>query len=378
MHALVVSPIPSDPINQGNSARIGRFCELLQYHGYRVHFVYYGLEGLSPHQESVMRARWDWFHYVQPRISKKQTRSDGFGIDDYCGSELPAFIEHLQRSWRFDIAVINYVWSSRVAEAIRPETFSVIDTHDLFGGRQQLLQEQGVAPAWFFCSPQQEAMGLARANAAIAIQDAEALVLTGRVENQLFTIGHILPKSYLPVPARADRIRVGYLASGNPSNRLSFEELIECLKDRPDITDRFEFRIAGAIGQYVPNGQPGFVALGFVEDAVEFYRDVDLIININISGTGLKIKTVEALAHGMPIITTRDGMCGIATNCKGHLCDDLEELLDCLEAISGEDDLLRLRAESCIVFENYTKQQLANFRAMLDVANSHVIESRAS
>jgi len=80
----------------------------------------------------------------------------------------------------------------------------------------------------------------------------------------------------------------------------------------------------------------------------------------------------------MPIITTRDGMCGIVTDCADHLCDGLDELINCLELILGEDDLIRLRAKSCTVFEEYTKQQLANFRAMLDVANSHVIESRAS
>ena len=47
MRILVLSPIPSDPLNQGNSVRISRINELFQYFGHTVHFLYYGLEGLD-------------------------------------------------------------------------------------------------------------------------------------------------------------------------------------------------------------------------------------------------------------------------------------------------------------------------------------------
>ncbi|MBB2181208.1 glycosyltransferase [Gluconacetobacter tumulicola] len=375
MHALVVSPIPSNPVNQGNSARISRICELLQYHGYYVHFVYYGMEGIHPDQRKAMEDRWDSFHFVSPNISKAQTRFDGYGIDDYCGDELPEYIKQLQSIWQFDIAIINYVWMSRVADGILPETYSVIDTHDLFGGRHEVLQEQGVAPAWFFCSPEEEARGLSRADSVIAIQDVEAAVLSERFSGRIFTVGHILPQNFLPVRKISRKIRVGYIASDNPSNRISLEVFLKCLADRPSIANNFEFHIAGNISNRIRPDLPGFHLRGFIKEASDFYRDVDIIMNINISGTGLKIKTVEALSFGLPLITTRDGMCGIPSRYHFHLCADMTALLDCLAEVSTERSLANLRDASREVFNNYIRKQLSGFRGLLDAASSRNLET---
>ena len=45
MRVLIVSPIPSHPQEQGNSARIFALGKLLQSAGFIVHFLYYTLEG---------------------------------------------------------------------------------------------------------------------------------------------------------------------------------------------------------------------------------------------------------------------------------------------------------------------------------------------
>ncbi|QJU57620.1 glycosyltransferase family 4 protein [Sphingomonas sp. AP4-R1] len=373
MHALIVSPIPSDPIDQGNAARIGRFCEMLQYRGYQVHFVYYGMEGLTEHQRTAMMRRWDSFHYVQPRTDKRQTRADGFGLDDYCGEELAAYLVNLQELWTFDICIVNYIWASLAATVIRRQTFCAIDTHDLFGGRHQVLQAEGVAPTWFYCSPAEEGRGLDRADCVIAIQDEEAKILAERTARPVITIGHILPQNFLPARnGAAAPFIAGYMASDNPSNRRSLENLIEAVEARPTILEKLRFLIAGRIAHRIPHGKAGFTAIGFVLSRQNLYRQVDLLINPNVSGTGLKIKTVEALSHGMPFVTTRAGMCGIPSESSAHDTADAYALVDYLDRYINEpNSLAKMRHESAVIFDAYTSNQIAEFDRLLSMARSH-------
>jgi glycosyltransferase involved in cell wall biosynthesis len=50
---------------------------------------------------------------------------------------------------------------------------------------------------------------------------------------------------------------------------------------------------------------------GFVDDLEKLYDSLDIVINPVRCGAGLKIKNVEALTHGIPLITTSHGASGI-------------------------------------------------------------------
>jgi glycosyltransferase involved in cell wall biosynthesis len=363
---LVISPTPTDPPNQGNSVRIGRICELLQYQGYIVHFLYYGLEGLNPQQANTMRRRWDYFYYVAVEHSKSQTGVIGHNIDDFYGNELGNAISCLQKIWLFDIAIVNYVWMSASLEAIHPSTYRLIDTHDVFGGRQDALQMQGLAPTWFYCSEEEERKGLDRADGIIAIQSEEAEVLSGRTRKPIHIVGHVIPSNFLP-PRRvsAGPIRVGYMASDNPSNRLSLQALLDAAGDSKGILNGFEFIVGGLLSNRVPSGVSGFRRLGYIRESRNFYSMIDIVINPNVSGTGLKIKSVEALSYGKPLVSTADGMCGISTTEPAHLCKTVNDLISTLARLNDRNAANLLGAASREVFSSYQAAQVASFRRML-------------
>ena len=50
---------------------------------------------------------------------------------------------------------------------------------------------------------------------------------------------------------------------------------------------------------------------GFVPDIEQIYEDSDIIINPVRFGAGVKIKSIEALAHGRPLVTTTHGARGL-------------------------------------------------------------------
>jgi glycosyltransferase involved in cell wall biosynthesis len=68
----------------------------------------------------------------------------------------------------------------------------------------------------------------------------------------------------------------------------------------------------GWIGErWKPSEGEGIVAHGFRSDLDAVYRSIDIVINPVRYGAGLKIKTVEALGNGLPLVTSSEGARGL-------------------------------------------------------------------
>ena len=169
---LIVSPIPSHPQFQGNSARIYRLNRMFQLCGYQVHFLYFGMEGLSENQQRDMENQWDYFHFVQPQgPAAEPSFGDYFDIDDWYDNRVSDYVDKLCETWSFDVCVVNYVWFSKVLDVLPEQTYKVIDTHDVFGDRHIVAKEAGLEPVWFYTTKELEAYALERADLVLAIQD---------------------------------------------------------------------------------------------------------------------------------------------------------------------------------------------------------------
>jgi glycosyltransferase involved in cell wall biosynthesis len=72
--------------------------------------------------------------------------------------------------------------------------------------------------------------------------------------------------------------------------------------------------IAGGVGKHLPSAvmcPDDITVLGFVENLADAYRVADIVVNPVRSGTGLNIKSIEALGYGKPLLTTPSGCRGI-------------------------------------------------------------------
>jgi glycosyltransferase involved in cell wall biosynthesis len=79
--------------------------------------------------------------------------------------------------------------------------------------------------------------------------------------------------------------------------------------------------------------RPGIQFEWFVQDENEIYSKIDIVINPVRFGAGLKIKNLEALANGLPLVTTSHGSTGLAGG----------ENKAFLQADSVDEWLIRLR-----------------------------------
>ena len=108
----------------------------------------------------------------------------------------------------------------------------------------------------------------------------------------------------------------------------------------------------------------GIVLRGFVNDLQEIYRDSRVSVAPLLFGSGMKVKVLDAMARGMPTVTTSVGAEGIAVEHGRHLMvtDDPPAMADSIHTLLTDPELWeRLQQHSrALVAERYTWRQLFN------------------
>ncbi|MGL4759110.1 MAG: glycosyltransferase family 4 protein [Patescibacteria group bacterium] len=365
MNILWFSPTPSHPQNAGNRSRIFSLVKYFQNQGHHITFVYFSQEGNDAQTVSAMEAEWDQFQIIPfSGRNRQKSKGDLWGVDDWYEQAITENICALLRQKSFDVVFCEYIFQSKVLEFFPAKCIKVIDTHDRFGGRAELLKRNGIEPDFFYTTPEQEVIALNRADVVIAIQEEEAEYYRSITSAEVVVIGHVLEETTwqwsLPEITTEKRpLRIGYFGSGNSLNRKSINQFLEAYYENKELVFKSELILAGSICQNlkIPENIQATL-MGKIDQITDFYSAVDIAINPMIDGTGLKIKTIEALNFGVPIVSTVSGSDGLPVTAPFHLSENPQKLVSYLSNIYKHNQLSEIRQESLVVINNY-KNQLA-------------------
>jgi hypothetical protein len=208
--------------------------------------------------------------------------------------------------------VVEYVFLSACLDDLpAPRPLAVIDTHDVMHRRRATYATASVPLRWFHTTRAEEARGLARADLVLAISEEEADVFRGMVPDVL-TVPHA--RDVVPAPLDAAvAARVLYVASHNDLNVAAYEWLVTNVW--PAVRAAVPpaaLVVCGTIGEKLGPPPAGVVVRGAVESLAAEYASARVVVNPAPSGTGLPVKTVEALCHGRPVVATPAGAGDIA------------------------------------------------------------------
>jgi hypothetical protein len=191
-----------------------------------------------------------------------------------------------------------------------PGLFKVVDAHDVFSSKRVKVGQYGVDDGMGL-TPEIEAELLDRADLVLAIQAGEAEELRRLAPRRPvlvigpdFSIGQ--PRHICEDPV------VLMVGSANPMNAKGLHDFLRFAWPlvRTAIPGA-ELRIVGAVGKGVDPALPGVRAMGWMEDVEAAYTGSRVVINPAVAGTGLKIKTVEALCNQRPIVLWPSGVDGL-------------------------------------------------------------------
>lgn len=336
----MVTPTPTHPTNQGNRARVHQVASALRRHG-PVELLYYAVDGLDDGIVDAMRQAWDLVHIVTPDPFRPQRRLPShWAIDEWVAPSLMQAARTLAAATEYDVVLVNYVWCSWVLTAFAGRaTLRVLDTHDAFGDRHRRSRAAGMPAHWFYTTPAEEAAGLDRADLVLAIQPEEGRQFAAMTRATVAVIEYAPPPAFLAWRGDQPPLAVGYLGSGNPWNVETLRDFDRLLAARGVPADSLFLALGGVTRK--ATGLQVFQPAGEVEAVADAYAALDIVVNPMRGGTGFKVKTVEALAHGRVVLSTRDGGLGLEAVHPDLLHADAAALADRLLDLLGDPGRLR-------------------------------------
>lgn len=276
-----------------------------------------------------------------------------------------------------DILFCSYIFSSKLLEYIPGHILKIIDTHDKFGNRFEAMRERGIPSEFFSCTPEEEGAYLKRADIVIARREEEAEYFN-RVSGlkTAVTIPHFEEPKFIGRDFGGLKY-AGIVASPNFVNLRIIVDFIAALNNY--VNERpcpFIINIVGDIKnmihiQSLPVQQvfnkPYIRLHGFLPNLGEFYSKMDLIISPVTFGTGINVKSIEAMAYGLPLITTKCGSKGIDTDEPMHRHDNIEDIIKSLFTLANEPaGLNRLAAASRSIYGKFYDRSLRDFNSLFD------------
>ncbi|SHI90144.1 Glycosyltransferase involved in cell wall bisynthesis [Roseomonas rosea] len=367
MRCLVISPTPTHPQDAGNRQRIHALLSALRGFGHQVEFAFVQREAVVPEAIEAMRAAWDRLHLIPyDRTAESPSLGETFALDDWFPPALEEAIAALAQAGSYDLVLVEYVFLSRALELFPPGTLKLLDTHDVFADRHHRLEALGLPIGFFHTSSAEEARGLDRADLVLAIQDDERQAFEEVTESPVVTLG-FMPEVQPLSPAPHAALRIGYLGSGNPLNGHALARFLQALDAETLPALGAEMRVAGGASRFAGPARPGLLPMGGVGSPADFYRGIDLVVNPHEGGTGLKIKTVEALAYGLPVIGTAEAFRGLGARAAFHAAPDAAAVAALARRWAREPRFRReVARESAALAARYAREvrrQLAPFRS---------------
>lgn len=370
MKVLVFSSAPTAPLAAGNSARVKSVCLQLKRLGHEVHFIYFDHQSrMTPDQALEMRAQWDGFYYIPFRGRQSNPEGLAWRADDWFQDDIGVHVNIIASTIKPDVVICNYAFHSKIFDYFGSDVIKVLDTHDAFTNRHKMLDDAGLPRAFYYTTLEQEAIQLRRADICLAIQDREATFFRSITSSAVFTVGHLVEKIDACQRMSSGPLRVGYIGSGNHLNVASIREFIKLASIHLQRGD-FCLTVAGGVCSHLDQ-TAGLELLGPIAELQDFYSNIDIVINPMTRGTGLKIKTVEALQHGVPILCTACGSEGLNAISPAHNLSDSREVIAFLLRLDADrSQVTELAEQSRSLFARYQAEQQDEFARLFTSQDS--------
>lgn len=330
---LIISPTQTHPSNAGNRVRILNFVERLrQMFHVEIWFLYIDLDGTVTEETLSYWGNNIVVYHSEKDMStpKKRTLIDrvllklrlmnyeqwdyNFHIDDCFDDQILNLCKEMHLRHNFAAVLVEYVFMSKAFTVFSSKVKKIIDTHDCFTDRYKIYPVvNGKRPyRWFSTHLYDEKKALNRADAVISIQEEEARFFRSITPREVLTVGHLFHDASLSEQPHYCGERILIFASDNVINVDAYHFFTTEVWPRVLLRlPACQLVVAGKICRVIQSTDNSVILFGEVAETSDAYRGVSLSVNPMQYGSGLKIKTLESLTMGVPVVSTAHGAIGL-------------------------------------------------------------------
>ena len=359
---LIFNPLPTFPLQQGSSRRTWNLINEIRKNNYRIHMVYYGAYRNNKNTYLKLEQHFDSLTIIEKNTEFKRRNGKNYYIDDLYEEGLGEQVATICKNLEIDIVLCNYVFHSKVLDYLPKNIYKMIDTIDIFTDKYKTED-------WYSFSAEDEAKGLDRADLVIAIQDQEKKYFEKISKSQVITIKHIDEPKFTEKNYKEPKI-IGILSSGHKQDLLAMQIFLKEFKKFTAKHPSYDIQlhIGGKICDKLSPSEVNsdkIKLLYLVNDLDVFYNSLDIVCSIPLDGTGLKIKTIEALSYGLPLLATQCASEGIDSTSEFHQCSTIQEMFLRLEDLIGNKiPLQQLSQLSKELFLTYVEKNNKNLQSI--------------
>ncbi|MEQ6250807.1 glycosyltransferase [Sulfitobacter sp. HNIBRBA3233] len=208
-----------------------------------------------------------------------------------------------------DAVIFEYLTVGYIADVCPPETATILDMHDVMSSRTINMRMAGLRASIELDVPTEREL-LAGFDAVMAISSEDVDFCQNKLE-----LEDVL---YVPhaVAARSrnrfgDGSRMLFVGANSAPNVTGLRWFIDQVM--PLLEERMVLHVVGDVcNAFVDRASSRIVLHGRQDDLDAHFDAADISVNPVFVGGGLKIKCVDALAAGLPCVTTVEGAAGLA------------------------------------------------------------------
>ncbi|WP_293305020.1 glycosyltransferase [Pedobacter sp. UBA5917] len=204
----------------------------------------------------------------------------------------------------YDYIFINYAsWATLVDNNhLTKKAITVIDTHDFITA--QLQKKVNIGQSF-----KEEIRRISLFDIALAISVEEQYIFSQFCKNRVALAPMMLDKPENQNATEEKPFDLIYVASDNIHNQKSANWFFS--KVYPLLPGNIQICIIGQINEHLSIKAPNVIAVNFAEDLSTYYQNAKVALCPMLTGTGTKIKVVEALSYGLPIVCNTRGIDGL-------------------------------------------------------------------
>lgn len=264
----------------------------------------YGLSKKPPLSDVFGYLRYALGNIIFRKILKIGTA----GLADFSSFFRQRKFDAILKAEDYDYIIVSYAyWANLIRDnALVKQSKIIIDTHDWLTAQDQNKRRFNIGRGFV-----EEIERLDSFDEIWSISADEQYVFEQFCKKPV----RFVPIGFEGKAALRDQVSQGkfkfdiiYIAGDNMHNVKACKWFFERVYDL--LPKELSICVIGKINQYVPE-LSNVTKLPFVENLDDYYYQASIAICPMLSGTGVKIKVVEALSYGLPVVCNRRGVDGL-------------------------------------------------------------------